>query len=58
VHSCCVRDITSTGAGIRLEKIPILPIDFLLSFDGFETAERCRLIWRDGDCVGVIFSEG
>ena len=31
-----------------------LPMDFLLSFDGFETAERCRLIWRDGDYVGVI----
>ena len=55
VYSCWVRDITRVGAGIRLEKVNILPMDLLLSFDGFETAKICRLIWRDGDYVGVTF---
>jgi hypothetical protein len=55
VHPCCVRDITNQGAGLRLNGISILPSDFAISFDNFRTMRRCRLIWRDGDSVGVAF---
>lgn len=53
VFSCCVRDVTNHGAGIHLAGLKVLPVDFDLSFDNFRTIRRCRVIWRDGDFVGV-----
>jgi hypothetical protein len=55
VRSCCVRDITKSGAGIRTQDLPILPLNFQLSFDNFRTVRRCRIIWRDNDFLGVKF---
>ena len=54
--ACCVRDVTNWGAGIRLEQLSVLPVDFYLSFDKFRTARTCRLIWREGDFTGVAFA--
>ena len=56
VFSCCVRDVTNSGAGIRLEGLNVLPVEFDLSFDNFRTVRKCRLIWRDADFVGVAFA--
>jgi hypothetical protein len=55
VFSCCVRDVTNSGAGIRLERLNMLPVEFGLSFDNFRTVRECRLVWRDTDFVGVAF---
>ena len=55
VFPCCVRDATNSGAGIRLEGLNVLPVEFYLSFDRFRTARKCRLIWRDIDFVGIAF---
>jgi hypothetical protein len=55
VQSCTVRDVTNSGAGIRAQNLPIIPLDFALSFDGFQTLRRCRLIWRQDDFLGVAF---
>jgi hypothetical protein len=55
VRSCSVRDITNTGAGIRTQDLPALPLNFELSFDNFRTARKCQLIWRQGEFVGVAF---
>jgi hypothetical protein len=55
VHACCVRNVTNQGAGIRLIGLNILPSEFGISFDNFRTMRLCRLIWRDGDFVGVAF---
>jgi hypothetical protein len=55
VHACCVRDVTNLGAGIRFNGLDIVPLEFGISFDNFRTVRRCRLIWRDGDFVGVTF---
>jgi hypothetical protein len=38
-----------------LRDINILPPDFELTFDSFRTIRRCRVIWRQGDVVGVAF---
>jgi hypothetical protein len=55
-HPCCVRDVTYDGAGIRLSGgLSVLPLGFGISFDRFLTMRICRLIWRDGDFVGVAF---
>jgi hypothetical protein len=55
VRSCGVMDITATGACLRTQNLAVMPIGFELSFDNFQTVRRCRLIWRDGDFVGVVF---
>lgn len=55
VYSCCIRDLTSVGTGIRLNSLAILPSEFGISFDNFRATRRCRLIWRDGDFVGATF---
>jgi hypothetical protein len=47
VFSCCVCDVTNSGAGIRLERLSVLPVDFDVSFDNFRTARKSRLVWRD-----------
>jgi hypothetical protein len=55
VHPCCVRNISDYGAGLRLEGLNIIPSEFGISFDDLCTMRLCRLVWRDGDFVGVVF---
>src|SRR4051812_43154419 len=55
VRACTVKDTTNVGACIRLRDLAAVPLDFELSFDNFRTVRKCRLIWRDGDFVGVVF---
>jgi hypothetical protein len=55
VHAGCVRDVTNRGAGLTLNDLKIVPYEFAIWFDNFRTMRRCRLIWRDGDFVGVKF---
>jgi hypothetical protein len=53
VYSCAVRDMSDLGASLRLNGLAILATEFRLSFDGMQTTLPCRLIWRDGDFVGL-----
>jgi hypothetical protein len=55
VETCTVRDVTNLGAGIRLHERQVVPVNFDLSFDNFRTNRKSRLIWREGDFVGVVF---
>jgi PilZ domain len=55
VFTCGVRNITNGGAGIQLRDLNFLPPSFELTFDNFHTIRRCRVIWRQGDLVGVAF---
>ncbi|WKA25621.1 hypothetical protein [Bradyrhizobium roseum] len=55
VLTCRVQDVTNMGAGIELHSLNLLPLDFELSFDKFHTIRECRVIWRQGDFVGVAF---
>ena len=50
-----VCDVTNLGAGIRTQDLKIVSLDFVLSFDDFRTVRMCRLIWRQGDFLGVAF---
>ena len=45
----------SADALMNARDLPVLPLTFELSFDNFHTVRKCRLIWRDGDFVGVAF---
>jgi hypothetical protein len=53
LFGCSVRDVTNSGAGISLNGLCLLPIEFNLSFDNFRTIRGCRLVWRNDDFVGV-----
>ena len=48
-------DLCSTGAVVHADKLGLLPINFYLTFDGFLTVAKCRLLWRCRDDVGVAF---
>ena len=47
--------LQTRGAGIRTQDLAAIPLNFELSFDKFRTSRNCRLIWRDGDLVGLAF---
>jgi hypothetical protein len=32
-----------------------MPSEFGISFDRFLTMRECRMIWRKGDFIGVVF---
>jgi hypothetical protein len=55
VRSCGVTDITNAGARIRVHDMAVLPLTFEVTFDNFRTVRECRLIWRDGDFLGIAF---
>jgi len=55
LQPCSVRDITNEGAGIRLNGIVLISLNFQISFDDFDSFQDCRLVWRDGDFAGVAF---
>lgn len=55
ISSCTVCDVTNSGAGIRLQGLKILPLEFALSFDNFRSVRMCRLVWRQSDFFGVAF---
>ena len=54
VLACGFRNITNRGASLR---VTVLPLNFELSFDNFHTKRDCRLVWRDGDFIGVAFQD-
>jgi len=54
-RGCNVIDISAGGAGLRTHNLSVLPNTFELTFDNFSTIRYCRLIWRDGDFLGVAF---
>jgi PilZ domain len=58
IFACSLRDVSERGASVRLrQEIPLLPTDFAISENNFQTARRCRLVWRETDFVGVEFSD-
>ena len=48
-------DVSRTRAVVHAEGLGLLPINFYLTFDGFLTVAKCRLLWRRRDDIGVVF---
>jgi hypothetical protein len=53
--SCTVRDISATGARVRVEGSVSAPdtFDLIIQIDGLEAS--CQVVWRNGSEVGVRF---
>ena len=51
-----VRDVSDRGIGIRLHvDLPLLPVEFEISDNGFRSAQNCRLVWRESSFIGAEF---
>src|ERR1700730_8982142 len=53
VIDCTVRNISKTGALIGVLSAIMVPEEFELRWDG--NVQRCMVIWRKPDCIGVKF---
>ncbi len=53
--SCAVRDLSDTGARLRVPQGQAVPsrFDLLIDADGFDAP--CTVVWRRGEEVGVTF---
>ena len=53
--SCTVRDISDTGARVRVDGSVSAPDTFelIIQIDGLEAS--CEVVWRNGNEVGVRF---
>ena len=54
--SCAVRDLSDTGALLRLSEVAHVPqrFELIVELDGLEA--DCEMIWRRGRDIGVRFS--
>jgi hypothetical protein len=59
VMSCTVRDISATGAGLKLSKDVPLPQSFFLALTRDGNVRRlCEPVWQLSVVAGVRFSDG
>jgi hypothetical protein len=54
---CVVGNITNVGARIRVPTAVDLPEAIDILFDEGRTFRTCRVVWRNGDEIGVEFFE-
>jgi len=56
-RDCQLRDVSVTGARIKLEKLNDLPQEFVLLLADIGRPHRhCRVVWRNATEAGVKFS--
>jgi hypothetical protein len=56
--ACSIADISQTGARLALQHDEELPDTFILLLTANGGARRaCRVVWREGQTVGVEFPE-
>lgn len=55
VHPCIVKDLNTGGAGLQSDWCPASAGKLVLSFDGFWSSIYCRIVWRSGSDLGVVF---
>jgi hypothetical protein len=54
---CVVRNLTNVGARIRLPNAVDLPPAIDILFDEGRTFRTCRIVWQNGNEIGVEFFE-
>ena len=55
VFSCALRDINSTGVGLRLNDSNVIKGTFKITLDNFKSVQSCRMIWSRGRYIGATF---
>lgn len=56
--ACVVRNVSNRGAKVEFDGSTMLPdrVDFEIARRGVSC--RARLVWRDADAAGLVFSNG
>lgn len=57
VIDCAIRDISASGARLRLPNVSPVPANFHLFLKENQTICAAHLVWRDGRDMGVAFDE-
>jgi hypothetical protein len=52
---CGVRNLSATGARLRVDDPQDVPDTFNLVFDSGEASRTCRVMWRNTRQIGVRF---
>ena len=55
VISCALHDLTNSGACLSVPAAVALPETFELTFDNGHSSRPCRVRWRRGDRLGIVF---
>jgi hypothetical protein len=55
VADCAVRNLTDYGALIEIGEVFGIPSEFELQINPEKHRRACRVIWRDGRRLGVLF---
>jgi hypothetical protein len=55
VHACVAYDVAQKTARMYSDQLGLLPVDFFVTFDNFQTVTMCQLAWRRRDHIGVVF---
>ena len=55
VHACAAYDVTRNSARMYSDGLGLLPVEFFVTFDNFQTVSMCQLTWRRRDHIGVVF---
>jgi hypothetical protein len=48
-------EISRSDARVHVDGLGLLPINFYITFDGFLTVAKSRLVWRHHDDFAVVF---
>lgn len=54
-HICDIKDLSASGARLRVAADKKLPARFALKLAGFKRKRYCETRWREGDMIGVEF---
>ena len=54
---CTIRDLSITGAAIEVEDQAVVPDSFALFVPEDGLNLTCRIVWRRGYRIGVVFDE-
>ena len=57
VVDCTIRDLSESGAQLRLPSVSPVPDNFHLFIKETQTICAAHLVWRDGRDMGVAFDE-
>ena len=52
---CGVRNLSGTGACLKVDDPQEIPASFNLVFDSGEPTRQCRVVWRNTRQIGVRF---
>jgi hypothetical protein len=53
---CTLRNLSTDGAGIVVKNATDIPDEFELSFGAAGALYQCRVVWRDENRIGLLFT--